>query len=88
MAHQDNPLEDPLKQASPRSRMHASLGRAPSRSRGVRSPRAGSAPIEGPLPLEQTPPRSRVRLALDRSPLRSRAPLTRAPAPVHGHLTP
>jgi hypothetical protein len=55
---------------------------------GVRFPRAGSASLEGPLPLERAPPRSRVRPALDRGPPRSRAPLTRAPAPVLGHLRP
>jgi hypothetical protein len=81
--HQGDPLEDPLEQASPRSRVRASLGRAPSRSRGVRFPRADSAPFEGPLPLERAPPRSRVRPALDRGPPRSRAPRSHAPAPVH-----
>jgi hypothetical protein len=66
--HQGGPLEDPLEQASPRSRVHASLGRAPSRSRGCSS-------------LERAPPRSRVRPALDRGPPRSRAPRTHTPAP-------
>jgi hypothetical protein len=47
-AHQGGPLEDPLEQASPRSRMHAS--RADSVPlEGVRLPRAGSASLEGPL---------------------------------------
>jgi hypothetical protein len=55
---------------------------------GVHFPRAGSASLEDPLPLEQAPPRSRVRPALDWGPPRSRAPRKRAPAPVHGHLTP
>jgi hypothetical protein len=70
-AHQGGPLEDPLEQASPRSRMRASLGRAPSRSRGYAY-------------LEQAPPRSRVRFALELGPPHSRALRTRAPAPVHG----
>jgi hypothetical protein len=68
-AHQGGPLEDPLEQASPRSRVRASLGRAPPRSRGCAS-------------LERAPPRSRVRPALGRGPPRSRALRTRAPAPV------
>jgi hypothetical protein len=72
-AHQGGPLEDPLEQAPPRLRMRAPLGRAPPRSRGRAS-------------LERAPPRSRVRPAPDRGPPRSRAPLTRAPAPVRGHL--
>jgi hypothetical protein len=59
-AHQGSPLEDPLEQASPRSRMRASLGRAPSRSRGYSY-------------LEQAPPRSGVRSSLERGPPRSRA---------------
>jgi hypothetical protein len=59
-AHQGGPLEDPLEQASPRSRARASLGQAPPRSRGCAY-------------LEQAPPRSRVRSALERGPLRSRA---------------
>jgi hypothetical protein len=64
-AHQDGPLEDPLEQASPRSRMRASLGRAPPRSRGCAY-------------LERTSPRSRVRSTLERGPPRSRALRTRA----------
>jgi hypothetical protein len=72
-AHQGGPLEDPLEQAPPRSMMRASLGRAPSRSRGYAY-------------LEQAPPRSRVRSALERGPPPSRALRTRAPAPVRGHL--
>jgi hypothetical protein len=71
-AHQGGPHEDPLEQASPRSRMRASLGRTPSRSRGYAC-------------LERAPPRSRVRSALERGPPRSRALRTRAPAPVRGH---
>jgi hypothetical protein len=47
-ARQGGPLEDPLEQASPRSRMRASLERAPSRSRGCAS-------------LERAPPHSRAR---------------------------
>jgi hypothetical protein len=49
-AHQGGPLEDPLEQASPRSRMRASLGWAPSPFEGVRLPRAGPASLEGPFP--------------------------------------
>jgi hypothetical protein len=74
-AHQGGPLEDPLEQALPRSRMRASLRRAPPRSRGCAY-------------LEQAPPRSRVRSALERGPPCSRALRTRAPAPVRGHLMP
>jgi hypothetical protein len=73
--HQGGPLEDPLEQASPRSRMRASLGRAPLRSRG----RAY---------LERVPPRSRVRSALERGSPRSRALRKRTPAPVRRHLMP
>jgi hypothetical protein len=64
-AHQDSPLGDPLEQASPRSRMRASLGRTPSHSRGSAY-------------LERAPPRSRVRSALERGPPRSRALRARA----------
>jgi hypothetical protein len=46
--HQGGPLEDPLEQASPRSRVRASLGRALSRLRGCAS-------------LERAPPLSRAR---------------------------
>jgi hypothetical protein len=77
----------------PSSRLRLARGRAPPRAgsapfEGQHFPRAGSASLEGTLPLDRVPPRSRVRPALDRGPPRSRAPLTRAPAPVHGHLTP
>jgi hypothetical protein len=77
----------------PSSRLRLARGCAPPRAgstlfEGQHFPRADSAPVEGSLPLERVPPRSRVRPALDRGPPRSRAPLTRAPAPVHGHLTP
>jgi hypothetical protein len=74
-AHQGGPLEDPLEQASPRSRMRSSLGRAPPRSRGCAY-------------LEQPPPRSRIRSALERGLPRSRALRTHAPIPVRGHLMP
>jgi hypothetical protein len=74
-AHQGGPLEDPLEQAPPRSRMRAPLGRAPPCSKGCAS-------------LERAPPRSRVHPALDPGPPHSRAHLTSAPAPVRGHLRP
>jgi hypothetical protein len=64
-AHQGGPLEDPLEQASPRSRIRTFLGRAPPRSRGCAY-------------LERAPPRSRVRSALERGPPRSRALRARA----------
>jgi hypothetical protein len=47
-AHQGGPLKDPLEQAPPCSRAHASLGWAPPRSREYAY-------------LERAPPRSRVR---------------------------
>jgi hypothetical protein len=72
-AHQSSPLKDPLEQAPPCSRAHASLGRAPPRLRGCAY-------------LEQAPPRSRVRAALEQAPPRSRTLRTRTPVPVHGHL--
>jgi hypothetical protein len=72
-AHQGGPLKDPLEQAPPRSRAHASLERALPRSRGHAY-------------LEQAPPRSRVRAALERAPPRSRALRTRTPDPVREHL--
>jgi hypothetical protein len=77
----------------PSSRLRLARGRAPPRAgsapfEGQHFPRAGSAPLEGSPPLERVSPRSRVRPALGRGPPRSRAPRTRAPAPVHGHLTP
>jgi hypothetical protein len=72
-AHQSSPLKDPLEQAPPRSRAHASLGQAPPRSRGCAY-------------LEQAPPRSRVRAALEQAPPRSRALHTRTSVPVHGLL--
>jgi hypothetical protein len=50
--HQGGLLENPLEQASPHSRMRASVP-----FEGVRLPRAGSASLEGPFPLEQAPPR-------------------------------
>jgi hypothetical protein len=78
-AHQGSPLEDPLEQASPRSRMRASLGWAPSRSRGYAY-------------LEQAPPRSRARSPLEQGPPRSRArsppPPRTGSAPLEGPLPP
>jgi hypothetical protein len=71
-AHQDGPLKDPLEQALPRSRAHASPERAPPGSRGCAY-------------LKQAPPRSRVCSALKRATPRSRAPRTRTPVPVRGH---
>jgi hypothetical protein len=71
-AHRSGPLKDPLEQASPRSRAHASPGRAPSRSRESAS-------------LERAPPRSRVRAALEQAPPRSRAFRARTPDPVRGY---
>jgi hypothetical protein len=71
-AHQDGPLKDPLEQAPPRSRAHASPERAPPGSRGCAY-------------LEQDPPRSRACSALERALPRSRAPCTRTPVPVRGH---
>jgi hypothetical protein len=71
-AHQDSPLKDPLEQAPPRSRAHATPEQAPPGSRGCAY-------------LEQAPPRSRTYSALERAPPRSRVPCTRAPVPVRGH---
>jgi hypothetical protein len=73
--HQGGPLKDPLEQAPPRSRTHASLGWAPPRSRGYAY-------------LERAPPRSRVRAAFEQAPPHSRALRTRTPVPVrrYGHL--
>jgi hypothetical protein len=68
-AHQGGPLVDPLEQAPPRSRAHASLGRALPRSRENAS-------------LEWAPPRSMVRAALEQAPPRSRAFRARTPVPV------
>jgi hypothetical protein len=74
-AHQGGPLKDPLEQAPPLSRAHASLGWAPPRSREYAC-------------LERAPPRSRVRAALEQALRRSRALRTRTPVPVrrYGHL--
>jgi hypothetical protein len=75
-AQRGGPLDDPLEQASPRSRARAPpSGRAPPCSRGCAY-------------LEQASPRSRVRSALEWGPPRSRALRVRAPAPVRGHLMP
>jgi hypothetical protein len=94
-AHRGGPLEDPLEQASPRSRMRASLVRAPPRSRGVRLPRAGSASLEGPLrprtglaSLEGTPharacSRTRAFNAMTTAGQRHHAPGARTPVPPH-----
>jgi hypothetical protein len=94
-AHQGGPLEDPLKQASPRSRMRTSLGRAPPRSRGCAYLEAGSASLEGPLrprtgtaSLEGAPharacSRARAFNALTAAGRRHHAPGARAPVPPH-----
>jgi hypothetical protein len=64
-AHQSGPLEDPLEEASPRSRMRAALGRAPSRSRGCAS-------LEQALPRSRArSPSSRLRLARGSAPPRA-----------------
>jgi hypothetical protein len=72
MTHQSGPLKDPLEQTPPRSRAHASLGRAPP------CPRENAS-------LERAPPRSRVRAALEQVPSRSRASHARTPDPVRGY---
>jgi hypothetical protein len=77
----------------PSSRLRLARGRTPPRAGSApfeeqRFPRSGPAPLEGSLPLERVSSRSKVRPALGWGPPRSRAPRTRAPAPVHGHLTP
>jgi hypothetical protein len=82
------PLEDPLEQTSPRSRMRAPLGQAPSRSKGCASLERAPLRSRACSPLERGPPCSRARSALERGLPRLRAPRTRAPAPVHGHLMP
>jgi hypothetical protein len=94
-AHQGGPLEDPLKQASPRSRMRASLGRAPPRSRGCAYLEAGSASLKGLLrprtgtaSLEGAPHarayyRARAFNALTTAGQRHHAPGARAPVPPH-----
>jgi hypothetical protein len=46
-AHQDGPLKDPLEQAPPRSRAHASPRAGSASLEGARLPRAGSARFEG-----------------------------------------
>jgi hypothetical protein len=86
-AHQGGLLRSP--RAGPASLEDACpLGRGSAPLEEQHFRRTGSASPEGSLSLEQVPPRSRVRPALGRGPPRSRAPLTRAPAPVHGHLMP
>jgi hypothetical protein len=94
-AHQGGPLEDPLEQASPHSRMCAPLGRAPPRSRGCAYLVRGSASLEGPLrprtgsaSLEGAPhararPRTRAFNALTTAGRRHHAPGARAPVPSH-----
>jgi hypothetical protein len=47
MAHQDGPLKDPLEQAPPRSRAHASPRAGSASLEGARLPRAGSSRFEG-----------------------------------------
>jgi hypothetical protein len=46
-AHRDGPLKDPLEQAPPRSRAHASPRAGSASLEGARLPRAGSAKFEG-----------------------------------------
>jgi hypothetical protein len=91
------PTQDPLEQASPRSRAHTSLGWVPSRFEGVRLPRAGSASLEGPCrprvgpaSLEGAPhahahSRTRVRAfnALTKAGRHHHAPGTHAPVLPH-----
>jgi hypothetical protein len=93
-AHQGGPLEDPLELASPRSRMRASLGSAPSRSRGcaylkrtpprsrAHSPRTGSASLEG-APHACACSRTPAFNALTPAGRCHHAPGARAPVPPH-----
>jgi hypothetical protein len=94
-AHQDGPLKDPLEQAPPRSRAHASpragsaslegahLPRAGSaRFEGVQLPRAGSASLEG-APHAHACSRTRALKALTTAGRRHHAPGARAPLPSH-----
>jgi hypothetical protein len=88
-AHQGGPLEDPLEQASPRSRMRASLGRAPPRSRGCAyleqappRPRTGSASLKGASHARACS-RTRAFNALTTAGRRHHAPGARAPVPPH-----
>jgi hypothetical protein len=94
-AHQGGPLKDPLEQAPPRSRAHASLGQGSAPFEGVRLPRAGSASLKGPrhpragsVSLEGTPhahARSRTRAfnVLTTAGRHHHAPGARAPVPLH-----
>jgi hypothetical protein len=94
-AHRDGPLKDPLEQAPPRSRAHASPRAGSARFEGVRLPRAGSASLEGPLhpqagsaSLEGAPhahacSRTRALNALTTARRRHHAPGARAPTPSH-----
>jgi hypothetical protein len=86
-AHQGGPLKDPLEQAPPRSRAHASLGQAPPRSRGCaypaslegpRRPRAGSASLEG-TPHAHACSRAQAFIVLTTAGRRHHAPGARAP---------
>jgi hypothetical protein len=80
-AHQDGPLKDPLEQAPPRSRAHA-------------SPRAGSASLEGArlpssrlrLARGRTPPPSGLRPVRGGALTSSRLRLARGPAPPSSGL--
>jgi hypothetical protein len=86
-AHQGGPLRDPLEQAPPRSRMRAPSG-------GLRPVRGGALPSSG-LRLARGLAPSRAGSASLESTSRPQpgsatleGALTRAPAPVHEHLTP
>jgi hypothetical protein len=92
-AHQGGPLEDPLEQAPPRSRVHASLGQTPSRSRGcaclerapprsMLRPRTRSASLEG-TPHACARSRTRALNVLTPAGRRHHAPGARAPVPPH-----
>jgi hypothetical protein len=94
-AHQDGPLKDPLEQAPPRSRAHASpragsaslegarLPRAGSaRFEGVRLPRAGSASLDG-TPHAHACSHTRALNALSTEGQRRHTPGARAPVPSH-----
>jgi hypothetical protein len=95
MARQGGPLEDPLEQASPHSRMRAPPRAGSAPFEGVQLPRAGSASLEGPLrprtgsaSLEGAPhmhARSRTRAfnALTMEGRCHHAPGARAPVPPH-----
>jgi hypothetical protein len=94
-AHRGGPLDDPLEQASPRSRARTSLGAGSAPFEGVRLPRAGSASLEGPLRPRTGPaslegaPHARARSrtwafnALTSAGRRHHASRARAPVPPH-----